>query len=123
MSVASRIRTGLIIALGAAGAAAIGLVGKARFHTNRLTKELSPAAPQITVDGMTFRDLNKNGRLDAYEDTRLPIAERVEDLLGQMTLEEKCGLMMQPMINAAKDGSLVDAPSTMSPWTTTERVV
>ncbi|HEY1369596.1 MAG TPA: glycoside hydrolase family 3 N-terminal domain-containing protein [Gaiellaceae bacterium] len=55
-----------------------------------------------------FRDLNKNGRLDPYEDTRLSIEERVEDLLGQMTLEEKAGLMFHPMIVVGDDGSLVE---------------
>src|SRR5882724_4246501 len=40
-----------------------------------------------------FRDLNKNGRLDPYEDPARPLEERVEDLLGQMTLPEKVGLM------------------------------
>ena len=40
-----------------------------------------------------FRDLNKNGRLDPYEDPRQPIEVRVEDLLGQMSLAEKAGLM------------------------------
>jgi len=35
-----------------------------------------------------FRDLNKNGRLDPCEDPRLPIEERVEDLLSQMTLAD-----------------------------------
>jgi beta-glucosidase len=34
-------------------------------------------------------DLNKNGRMDAYEDRRRPTEERVEDLLHQMSLEEK----------------------------------
>lgn len=43
--------------------------------------------------GVTYRDLNKNGRLDPYEDARRPIEERVEDLLSQMTLEEKAGMM------------------------------
>ena len=42
---------------------------------------------------MEFRDLNGNGALDPYEDPRRPIDERVEDLLAQMTLEEKAGLM------------------------------
>ena len=37
----------------------------------------------------TFRDLNKNGMLDPYEDPRRPVEERVEDLLAQMTLPEK----------------------------------
>jgi beta-glucosidase len=35
-----------------------------------------------------FRDLNRNGRLDPYEDLEAPEEARVEDLLGQMTLEE-----------------------------------
>lgn len=34
-------------------------------------------------------DLNKNGRLDVYEDKAQPVESRVEDLLGQMTVEEK----------------------------------
>ena len=46
-----------------------------------------------TDNDFTFRDLNKNGRLDVYEDPRQPIEARVEDLLGQMTLEEKAGTL------------------------------
>ena len=34
-------------------------------------------------------DLNKNGKPDPYEDPARPVEERVENLLGQMTLEEK----------------------------------
>lgn len=34
-------------------------------------------------------DFNKNGRKDIYEDPSLPIDKRVEDLLKQMTVEEK----------------------------------
>jgi beta-glucosidase len=34
-------------------------------------------------------DLNKNGEKEPYEDTNLPIEERVTDLLSRMTLEEK----------------------------------
>lgn len=41
-----------------------------------------------------FRDLNHNGRLDPYEDSRLSPEERADDLLKQMTLEEKTGVMM-----------------------------
>jgi len=44
-----------------------------------------------------FRDLNKNGRLDVYEDPTQPIEARVDDLLGQMTLAEKAGLLFQTM--------------------------
>jgi beta-glucosidase len=48
----------------------------------------------ITVDGFQFKDLNRNGRLDPYEDWRLRIDQRVENLLGQLTVEEKAGLML-----------------------------
>jgi beta-glucosidase len=52
-----------------------------------------------TTQASPFRDLNKNGCLDPYEDPRRSIEERVEDLLGQMTLEEKAGLLFQPMVS------------------------
>lgn len=34
-------------------------------------------------------DFNKNGRKDIYEDPAQPVEKRVEDLLSQMTVEEK----------------------------------
>ncbi|WP_197046732.1 glycoside hydrolase family 3 protein [Oceanobacillus salinisoli] len=48
----------------------------------------------IEVDGEQFRDLNANGQLDPYEDWRLPTEDRVENLISQMTVEEKAGLML-----------------------------
>ncbi|WP_197042850.1 discoidin domain-containing protein [Microbispora rosea] len=39
------------------------------------------------VDGA--RDLNKNGTIEPYENWRLPVETRVNDLLGRMTPEEK----------------------------------
>ena len=63
-----------------------------------------------TEDGFTFRDLNKNGKLDIYEDPRQPIDARIEDIMGQMTLEEKAGMLF---INGAvvnEDGSIEDRP-------------
>jgi beta-glucosidase len=47
----------------------------------------------IEENGLQFKDLNKNGELDPYEDWRLSPAERAEDLLSRMTLEEKAGMM------------------------------
>src|SRR5207237_8561962 len=38
-------------------------------------------------------DLNKNGHMDIYENQKAPIDQRVEDLLNQMTLEEKIDLL------------------------------
>jgi len=48
---------------------------------------------KITVDGYTFDDLNRNGALDIYEDARQPVEARVNDVLTQMTLEEKIRLV------------------------------
>ncbi len=48
----------------------------------------------ISVDGLYFKDLNKNGQLDPYEDWRLPVEERAKDLAGRMTVEQIAGLML-----------------------------
>ncbi|HVZ57612.1 MAG TPA: glycoside hydrolase family 3 N-terminal domain-containing protein [Chitinophagaceae bacterium] len=59
-----------------------------------------------------FRDLNKNGKLDVYEDVRQPVEARVTDLLRQMTLEEKAGLMFINGARVNEDGSIEDKPGT-----------
>jgi len=56
----------------------------------------------LTRHNYKFRDLNKNGRLDKYEDWRLPVDERVSDLLSKMTLEEKVGFMIISQINMVR---------------------
>lgn len=48
----------------------------------------------ISKDGWQFKDLNKNGKLDKYEDWRLPMKERAKDLAQKMSLEEIAGLML-----------------------------
>ena len=60
----------------------------------------------IVVDGFKFRDLNGNGRLDPYEDWRLPVAKRIDDLLAQMTVDEKAGMMLIDSVNAGCGGAL-----------------
>jgi beta-glucosidase len=82
-----------------------------------------PEAPLLTQDGFTFRDLNKNGRLDPYEDSHRPIEERVEDLLAQMTLEEKAGLMFHTIIGVNPDGSLAEQITPFTTMTTSELVI
>lgn len=47
----------------------------------------------IQVDGLYFKDLNKNGQLDPYEDWRLSIEERAKDIVSKMTLAEKTGAL------------------------------
>ncbi|MBQ7455214.1 MAG: hypothetical protein IJS53_02115 [Clostridia bacterium] len=46
----------------------------------------------LEVDGLKFKDLNSNGKLDVYEDWRQDTAARVKDLYEQLTLEEKGGM-------------------------------
>jgi beta-glucosidase len=58
------------------------------------------------TDGTVFRDLNGNGVMDPYEDPRLPIEERVEDLLSRLSLAEKAGLMVQSVVSVTVDGSI-----------------
>jgi beta-glucosidase len=81
-----------------------------------------PGAPLLTAGDRPVRDLNKNGRLDPYEDPRRPIEERVADLLAQMTLEEKAGLLFHTMIMMGEDGSLVEGAGMFGPFSTAEMV-
>ncbi len=45
------------------------------------------------IDGYAFLDRNGNGELDVYEDNRRTLEERANDLLSQMTLDEKIHLL------------------------------
>jgi beta-glucosidase len=48
----------------------------------------------LVVDGFAFKDLNKNGKLDKYEDWRLPADQRAEDLAARMSISQIAGLML-----------------------------
>ncbi|MDR0864935.1 MAG: glycoside hydrolase family 3 protein [Candidatus Symbiothrix sp.] len=48
----------------------------------------------ITKDGLKFKDLNRNGQLDAYEDWRLSTDVRANDLAKRMSVEQIAGLML-----------------------------
>ncbi|TVQ03313.1 MAG: hypothetical protein EA359_10020, partial [Balneolaceae bacterium] len=76
--------------------------------------KMGPPADTLYADGMAFRDLNKNGILDPYEDRRLSVEIRVEDLISQMTLEEKAGLMYHTFIFPGKDGQIAGALNPMN---------
>jgi beta-glucosidase len=52
------------------------------------------ATPIVGQGALRFRDLDRNGALDPYEDWRLAPARRADDLVGRMTLEEKAGVLM-----------------------------
>lgn len=61
-------------------------------------------ATSVGAASAGWRDLNHNGRVDPYEDARQPIPSRVDDLLAQMTLEEKVGTLLHGTLPA------VDSP-------------
>lgn len=45
-------------------------------------------------DGYAFKDLNRNGSIDVYEDWRRSASERAANLASQMSIEEIAGLML-----------------------------
>lgn len=81
----------------------------------------------IEADGLKFKDLNKNGKLDPYEDWRLPVDERAKDLASQMTVEQIAGLMLysghqtipaaeQGFIAGTYDGVVFSQSKTANAW-------
>ncbi len=70
----------------------------------------------IQVNGLKFKDLNQNKRLDRYEDWRLPANERSLDLLSKMSVEEKVGLMLISTTRMKNDWSF-QAPKNTEPIT------
>ncbi|MCU7550470.1 glycoside hydrolase family 3 C-terminal domain-containing protein [Chitinophagaceae bacterium LB-8] len=88
---------------------------------NGKTKDQQPllgyrTAKILTVNGLKFKDLNKNGRLDRYEDWRLSNEERSQDLLSKMSLEEKVGFMLISTTRLKNDWSF-EAPKNKEPIT------
>ena len=53
------------------------------------TYYLPPGVSMPEIYHESWIDFNKNGVMDPYENPKLPVEERVEDLLSRMTLEEK----------------------------------
>lgn len=66
----------------------------------------------IQVDGYAFKDLNRNGELDGYEDWRLDADTRAADLASQLPLDSMFGLMYHANLSQidadAKDAQLRD---------------
>lgn len=57
----------------------------------------------LEIDGYAFKDLNRNGQLDVYEDWRKDPQERAEDLASQMSIEQIAGLMLYSSHVQVKD--------------------
>ena len=59
----------------------------------------------LGCNNQEFRDLNKNEMLDIYEDIRQSIDDRVNDLISQMTIEEKAGSIFIDITKVTFEGS------------------
>ncbi|MCT3832454.1 glycoside hydrolase family 3 C-terminal domain-containing protein [Elizabethkingia anophelis] len=84
----------------------------------------------LNIEGRQFKDLNRNGKLDIYEDWRLSAEERAKDLSSKMTIEQIAGLMLysrHQSVPAGNDGfragtynGRVFSESGASPWDLTD---
>jgi beta-glucosidase len=100
----------LLYAAGAGALAGVFSFSKGKVR-NQLPVTVMAESSLIRTDGnITYRDLNKNGKLDVYEDPREPIEDRIQDLLKKMTLEEKAGMMFYSPVRVNADGSIEDKP-------------
>lgn len=90
---------------------------------NHIAKSKLAEAKTITLNGKEYRDLNKNGKLDIYENLKAPIDQRVENHLKQMMVEEKAGMMFQPMIGIGENGELATKPGFMNFSSSIDQVV
>ena len=66
-------------------------------------------APILTVGGRAFKDLNRNGNLDPYENWRRPAYERAVDLASRLSIEEIAGLMLYSAHQAVPSPELTEA--------------
>lgn len=98
------------------GILAILVVGFAVLYFSKKSESksnmelLGAEAPTLNESGISFRDLNKNGKMDIYENRNASIDERVNDIVGQMNLEEKAGSMYVNMIGTTPDGEPMETP-------------
>ena len=92
----------LLILFSIVAGLALVIIGFVFFSNQKLKWEAEDynygPAPLLQVRGFEYRDLNKNGRLDIYEDHRKSVEDRVEDLLSQMTIEEKAAQLFHPFL-------------------------
>ncbi|MEP7323797.1 MAG: glycoside hydrolase family 3 N-terminal domain-containing protein [Saprospiraceae bacterium] len=70
----------------------------------------------LTQNGLLFKDLNRNGLLDQYEDWRLTVEVRAKDLLSKMSVEEKAGFMIISTTRLKNDWAF-EAPKNKEPVT------
>ena len=70
------------------------------------------SAPILEKSGYAFKDLNRNGVIDPYEDWRKPADVRARDLAAQLSVEEIAGLMLYSSHQAVPGPGLTEAQRT-----------
>jgi beta-glucosidase len=72
--------------------------GSLRIVTNEggqtLGYDTASGVNLLTVSGLAFKDLNKDGKLDVYEDWRISADDRARDLASKLSIEQIAGLML-----------------------------
>jgi beta-glucosidase len=58
------------------------------------------SVPLLTVGRLQFKDLNRNGKLDKFEDWRLSPEERADDLLLRLSIADMAGLVVHGTLPA-----------------------
>jgi beta-glucosidase len=59
------------------------------FFANQCAAQSYPFEIKQSMYHDGWIDLNKNGKLDPYENSKLPVEERIEDVLSRMNINEK----------------------------------
>ncbi len=103
----------LYLLLGIVGIIVIALISfnVYYFFLNTSAKSVLVEKKKLNINGIAFRDLNNNNKLDVYEDSNQDIEARIEDLMSQMTIEGKVGLMWHPPIGVGGDGQILGKPN------------
>jgi len=73
-------------------------------HGQLLAYDTSSGVKLVYDGGYAFKDLNKDGNLDIYEDWRLSADERAKDLASKMSIEQIAGLMLYSAHQAVPAG-------------------
>jgi beta-glucosidase len=72
--------------------------GSLRLVTNKggqtLGYDTASGVKLVFAGGYAFKDLNKDGKLNSYEDWRLTAEDRARDLASKLSIEEIAGLML-----------------------------
>ncbi|MCX6253120.1 MAG: glycoside hydrolase family 3 C-terminal domain-containing protein [Bacteroidia bacterium] len=83
--------------------------GSLRIVTNKggqtLGYDTTSGIRLLTSNSLAFKDLNRNGKLDIYEDWRRSADERAKDLSSKMTIDQIAGLMLYSAHQAIPSGS------------------